>query len=80
MGIIKTILKNILVFLLGGLAGLVVGVSLALIWINTTGYQAGLGIIALAPFMIVLFSLLGIFLGGIAAIIIYNLIKLRKKK
>ncbi|MFC1686901.1 hypothetical protein ACFL0E_00915 [Nanoarchaeota archaeon] len=78
--VIKVILKNFLVFTLGGFVGLIIGVILAMIWMKTAGPSVGLGIIALAPFMLVLFSLMGFVIGGVLGLIIYNIIKIKRRK
>ena len=78
--IFKYILKNIGVFLFGGIIGIIFSLVLMKgLLVISISKDVGLGIIALAPiFMIFWIIALGFF-GGVMAIIIYQLIRFLKK-
>ncbi|PIR66988.1 MAG: hypothetical protein COU51_01055 [Parcubacteria group bacterium CG10_big_fil_rev_8_21_14_0_10_36_14] len=78
--IFKNILKNIGVFLFGGIIGIIFSLVLMKgLLVISISKDVGLGIIALAPiFMIFWIIALGFF-GGVMAIIIYQLIRFLKK-
>ncbi len=76
-------LKKIGTSLLAGLGGAAIGaIVLALycfmVWLPANSQKAGLGIIALLPVMLILFSLMGIVIGGIAGIVVYLIVKSAK--
>ncbi|MFH1193551.1 MAG: hypothetical protein V1661_00990 [bacterium] len=75
--ILKIILKNFLVFAGGGVFGAVLSIVLMkyLLAISITK-DVGLGIIALAPVMIIFWAFIFGIGGGLMAIIIYNVIKI----
>ena len=71
--------------LLAGLGGAIIGVIVFIIylfkiWLPANAEKIGLGIIALIPFMLILFSVLGIVIGGISGIVIYQIIKSLRNK
>lgn len=77
----KKLGKNMLV----GLAGAGVGIAVAifyviLFWVPVNAEKVGLGIIVLLPVMIILFSILGVIVGGILGIVGYWLVKILKKR
>lgn len=72
--------------LLAGLIGAIIGVIISVIyllkiWMPMNAHKVGLGIIAIFPIMLIMFSILGIFVGGITGIVILLILKfLRKNK
>jgi len=79
--LLKTISKNII----AGLSGAIIGILISMIylitmWLPANAKRIGVGIIAVLPVMVILFSLLGIAIGGIVGIVIYHIIRLIKKK
>lgn len=78
----SVLLKNFLAFLTGGL----LGIAATLLCIEpllkaTIKQDVGLGIIAVAPTFIVIYAVIFGIIGGITAVIIYNLINfIRRKK
>lgn len=81
-GVLKFFIKNLGIFLIGAVFGLITSVVLyvAYIWVPTSGPGVGLGIIALIVPMFILMGIIGIVLGGIAGLTIFYLIKYLKKK
>ena len=78
-------LKKITRNLLAGLGGAIIGaiifiIYLFKIWLPTNAEKMGLGIIALLPVMLILFSIIGLFIGGILGIVIYRIVKSLRKK
>ncbi|MBI4144592.1 hypothetical protein HY493_00105 [Candidatus Woesearchaeota archaeon] len=78
-------LKKIGENLLAGLGGAIVGVIISTIyllkiWFPTNAGKVGLGIIALIPVMFILFSIVGILIGGISGMVIYHILKSLMKK
>lgn len=80
--ILITLLKNILVFAAGGVLGLVAVVLFAKPLLERVlTKDVGLGIIALAPVMLLLYAIVFATIGGIIAVILYNVIRfIRRKK
>ena len=73
--------KNILVFIVGGVIGIAVSMFyLFQFWFPANGGKVGLGIIAIIPIMLILFAIMGLVIGGIFGIIIYQIIRFIKKK
>ncbi len=73
----KKIKKNLLVGFYGSIVGMIFSVFyLIKVWLPLNSNEIGLAIIAVLPVMIVLFSIGGIFIGGILAIIIYQIMRL----
>jgi hypothetical protein len=80
----KNLGKKIGKTLLAGVVGAIIGIPVFIfyffkIWVPMNSSEIGLGIIALVPVMIILFSIVGIFIGGISGMIIYWIVKLTKK-
>jgi len=80
--ILKAIGKNALAFLTGAIIGLIINA----VFIFPSAVQKvasekdiGLGIIALAPALFIIYGIISIIIGGFLAIVIYNIIKRRKK-
>jgi len=75
---LKILGKNLLAGMGGAVIGIIVSVLYTIvIWLPANSEKIGLGIIAVLPVMIILFSILGIIIGGILGIILYQIIKLR---
>ena len=73
----KEIRKNLLVGFYGSIIGMIFSVFyLIKVWLPLNSNEIGLAVIAILPVMIALFSIGGIFIGGILAIIIYQIIRL----
>jgi len=80
MSILKTLGKNLLVILIGGLTGGIVSIPFAIIWMKNIGPQVGLGIIALLPIIFILYFIIGSFIGTVLGLVIYHLFIKRKSK
>lgn len=79
--ILKTIFKNILAFLAGGILGILSALLYAVPLLeHAVKKDVGLGVIVVAPVLIVFYGILFGTAGGILAIILYNLIKYIKRK
>lgn len=79
--ILITILKNILAFLAGAILGVLIELFfIKFILVSTLTKDVGLGVIALSPVVIIIYSILFGGLGGILGIIVYNLIRYFKRK
>ena len=79
--LLKKIGENLLVGLGGAIIGAIIFIIyLFKIWFPANAKEIGLGIIALIPVMFILFSIMGIFIGGILGIVIYNIVKSLIKK
>ncbi|MCK4997384.1 hypothetical protein KAS08_03695 [Candidatus Pacearchaeota archaeon] len=81
----KNILKIIGKNLLGGISGAIVGIIISIfyvikIWVPMNVNEIGLIIIVLIPVMIILFSILGMLVGGVFGILIYQIIRLIRKR
>ena len=75
------ILKNIASFLFGAIAGeLVLLVFFLRLILEKVAEKAGLGIIALAPILLIFYGFLFGLIGGILGIIVYNVYKKFRKK
>lgn len=75
------LLKNTLAFLAGGVSGVLVAVLFAEPLIRrSVSEDVGLGIIAVAPVVLILYSILFGAVGGVSGIIIYNIIRARRRK
>ena len=71
--ILKRLGKNLLVAVYGAVIGMIVFlIYLFKIWTPANADKIGLGIIALAPVLFILFSILGMIVGGIVGIVIYQ--------
>ncbi len=80
--ILKTIGKNVLTFLVGAIIGLIVNITLVFpsaIQKIASEKDVGLGIIALAPVLFIIYGIISIVIGGFLAIVIYNIIKRKKR-
>ena len=74
------ILKNIASFLFGAIAGeLVLLVFFLRLILEKVAEKAGLGIIALAPILLIFYGFLFGLIGGILGIIVYNVYKKLRK-
>lgn len=70
------ILKNILAFIAGGIAGMAITLLFARPLLESAiKKDVGLGIIALAPVVLIIYSIIFGIIGGISGIIVYNLFK-----
>lgn len=79
--IFLVILKNFSVFLFGAITGEIIFIIYFLsITVNNIAEKAGLGIIALAPVVFIIYSLFSIIIGGILGIVIFNVYKHGKRK
>jgi|ETNmetMinimDraft_2_1059921.scaffolds.fasta_scaffold02640_2 hypothetical protein len=79
--ILKNIGINLLAFLSGGIIGLVISFLYAIyIVLPSLPSSVGLGIIALIPALLIIYGLIGIFIGGILGIILYHIRKRKKNK
>ena len=79
--IFKIFLKNFIAFLVGGVLSVPITLLLARPLLESAlNKDVGLGVIVLAPALILIYSILFGIAGGIAGIIIYNLIKFFKRK
>ncbi len=79
--ILKKVFKNLISFFLGALIGEILFIIYFLsIMVNKIAEKAGLGIIALAPIIFIIYSIFSIIIGGVLGIIIYNIYKNGKKK
>jgi len=77
---LNILLKNILVFLLGGLGGvLLIFLFLIRPVLERVAVKSGLAIIALGPIVIILYSILSFIVSGLLTVIAFNLIKIIKK-
>lgn len=80
MKIIKIILKNLLLFLLSGIIGIVAFFIYGIkVWLPSYASKIGLGAIALLPVVLIFSVIIGFFFGGIVGILIYHLYILIKK-
>ena len=79
--IISILYKNFIVFVIGGLLGIIITIIFIKPLLSSTiKTDVGVSIIALIPTLITIYSIIFGFAGGILAIIIYNLIKIFRKK
>lgn len=80
--ILKAIGKNALTFLVGAVIGLIINITVifpSAIQKVASEKDVGLGIIALAPVLFIIYGIISIVIGGFLAIVIYNIIKRGKK-
>ena len=80
--ILKAIGKNALAFLTGAIIGLIINAVFifpSAVQKVTSEKDVGLAIIALAPALFIIYGIISIIIGGFLAIVIYNIIKRRKK-
>ncbi len=76
----KKLGKNAFFFLIGGIIGIIAGfLYVTVIWAPMSAPDIGLGIIGFIPVMLVIFCAIGFFLGGIVALITYNIFRKKKK-
>lgn len=81
MKVLKFLAKNLLVFILGAIIGIIGFFFYFLrIWLPMQAAQVGLGAIGLLPVAIIFSLILGTIIGGAAALIVYYLIKKIKNK
>ena len=73
MGILKTLGKNLLAILIGGLIGGILSIPFTLLWIKNIGPQVGLGIIALVPVIFILYFIFGAIIGAVLGLLVYHL-------
>ncbi len=76
--ILKTIGKNAISFLAGAVIGLIVNITLVFpsaIQKVASEKDVGLGIIALAPVLFIIYGIISIVIGGFLAIVIYNIVR-----
>ncbi len=79
--ILKKVFKNLIALFLGAVTGEILFIIYFLsIMVNKIAEKAGLGIIALAPIMFIIYSIVSIIIGGVLGVIIYNIYKNGKKK
>ncbi len=80
--ILKTIGKNVFVFLVGAVIGLIINITVVFpsaIEKVALEKDVGLGIIALAPVLFIIYGIISIVIGGFLAILVYNIIKRKKR-
>ncbi len=80
--ILKTIGKNVFVFLVGAVIGLIIDIAFVFpsaIEKVAIEKDVGLGIIALAPVFFIIYGIISVVIGGFLAILIYNIIKRKKR-
>jgi hypothetical protein len=79
--ILKALIKNIFVFIGGFIAGsIIVFIFAGKLLAPLAEKDIGLGVIAVAPIMILLYIIMFGTLGGVLAVIIYNIRRYRKRK
>ncbi|MDO8443080.1 MAG: hypothetical protein Q7S81_02390 [bacterium] len=79
--ILSVLLKNLLIFLIGGLLAIAATLLCAEPLLKAAIKQdVGLGIIAVAPVLIVIYGIIFGIAGGIISVITYNLIKFIKQR
>lgn len=79
--LLKSIVKNLFTFLVGAIIGIIIIILFVLpAALEKAGDKVGLGIIALAPALLIIYGALGIIIGGFSAIIIYNIVKFVLKR
>jgi len=79
--LLKKIGRNLGIGFLGGVIGVLISIIYTLtIWLPINADKIGLGIIAVLPVMILLFSVMGFIVGLILGITVYQIIKLKLKK
>lgn len=79
--VFREIGKSFLVFLIGGVLGIVVSLLyLFWFWLPTEGHKVGLGIIGVFPVMMVLFSFMGLVVGGVIGVVGYWVVRLVKQE
>ncbi|MFC1732901.1 hypothetical protein ACFL6I_21585 [candidate division KSB1 bacterium] len=79
--IIKSLLRNLLAFIVGALIGGVTTLLFARKLLESLSEKdIGLGVIAVAPIMILMYLIMFGTLGGVLAVIIYNIRRYIKKK
>ncbi|MBI5742398.1 MAG: hypothetical protein HZA25_00985 [Candidatus Niyogibacteria bacterium] len=77
---IATPLKNLLVFLIGDAIGMLATIVFAEPLLNSVlTKNMGLGVIVLAPFFLIFYSIIFGGLSGVIAVAIYNAVKIFKK-
>ena len=80
----KSIFKHIGKSLLAGLIGAIIGfitsiIYITKIWMPINIEKIGFGIIILGPVVIALFAVLGIIIGAIVGIIVYQAVRLLRR-
>lgn len=77
----RAIFKNILAFAVGGILGIATTLLFAKQLLESAiNKDVGLGIIALAPVLLIIYAIIFGAIGGIIGIIIYNLNKFFKRR
>jgi len=77
----STVLKNLISFFVGATFGILTVIMFAEPLLKfAINKDVGLGIIALAPAMLIMYSLIFGIIGGVLGIIGYNLFKVYKRK
>lgn len=75
------ILKNILAFIVGGVLGIAATLLFAKQLLESAiNKDVGLGVIALAPVLLIIYAVIFGAIGGIIGIVVYNLKFLKHKK
>ncbi|MBI5045858.1 MAG: hypothetical protein HZC14_02575 [Candidatus Niyogibacteria bacterium] len=79
--IFAVLFKNLLAFVAGGVLGLFAVALFAKPLLERVATKdVGLGIIALAPAILIIYAVIFASIGGIITVVIYNLIKFIKRK
>ncbi len=74
--VLKFLAKNFLAFFIGSFLGIIVSyLYLFYVWLPVNSHEIGLAIIALILPILILFGVLGLGIGGILGIIVYQIIK-----
>jgi uncharacterized protein with PQ loop repeat len=77
----KKLGKNLFAGLIGGIIGITAFVFYVIkIWLPLNAAKIGFGVIIMLPIMIILFSIIGIIVGSIGGIIIYQILRFINKK
>ncbi len=78
--LLKTLGKNLLALVGGGVIGIIVSVLyFFVVWFPLNVDKMGLAVVVLLPVMIILFSVMGIFFGGVLGVVVYQVVKLIRK-
>lgn len=79
--ILVTLFKNLLAFAIGGVLGLIaVALSTKPLLERVATKDVGLGIIALAPALLAIYAIAFATIGGVIAVIVFNIIRLIRRK
>ena len=78
---LKRIFKNLGAFILGGTAGVIIlFIFLLKKYLEGAATAVGMGIIALAPVLVIIYSITYFVLGGFSGLILYRAYKFWKRK